>query len=162
MIIEVSSNNNTVVRERWPMTRDYLVGVDKHHFWQKFHFSSNHTSNKFQPCPGLLFVSEFAASWRRSRSDSGSDITGGSELGGRTEYGEMWGLQCIILWSHQTSDTLAGNGSHGSGRDQDMLPLHLPDLPLQCDPPDELHHPMDPLQHPVQSGEPHCLRFLSR
>ena len=47
MIIEVSSNNNTVVRERWQMTRDYLVGVDMHHFWQKLHFSSNHTSNKF-------------------------------------------------------------------------------------------------------------------
>ena len=24
-----------------------------HQFWQKFHFSSNHTSNKFPPCPGF-------------------------------------------------------------------------------------------------------------
>lgn len=58
---------------------------------------------------------------------------------------------------HQTSDTRAGDGSNGPGRDQVMLPLPLPDLPLQCDPPDQLHHPVDPLQHPVQSGQRHHL-----
>ena len=99
----------------------------------------------------------FAASLRRCRPDSGSDITGGSELGGRAGDVRAEELQSIIPWSHQTPDTQGGDGSHGSGRDQDMLPLHLPGVPLQCDPPDKLHHPVDPLQHPVQSGQYHHL-----
>ena len=71
-------------------------------------------------------------------------------------------LRSIILWSHQTPDTRGGDGSHGSGRDQDMLPLHVPGVPLQCDPPDKLHHPVDPLQYPVQSGQYHHLASIRK
>ena len=109
MIIEVSSNNNTVVRKGWQRLRDCLVGLCINFDKSSISVLIIQVTN----FPGLLFVSEFAASWRRSRSDSGSDITGGSELGGRAEYGEMWGLQSIILWHIRPPTPELGMGHMG-------------------------------------------------
>ena len=59
------------------------------------------------------------------------------------------GLSIILLLSPPQSSQ--DGGGDGRCRPKELLPVSLPDIPVRDHPAHQLHHSVDPLQHPVQS-----------
>ena len=61
-----------------------------------------------------------------------------------------------VIVLHPVTLSVTRDGQRGA---EDVLPLPLPDIPLWNDPADQLHHSVDTVQCPVQSGELQMLMF---
>ena len=64
-----------------------------------------------------------------------------------------------VIVLHPVTLSVTRDGQRGA---EDVLPLPLPDIPLWNDPADQLHHSVDTVQCPVQSGELQMLMFPTK